>query len=112
MKLMKAIVQEKYGPPEVLQIQESEKPVPMENEVLVKVHATTVTKYDCWLRSATAPPGFGLLMRLATGVRKPKQPILGTEFSGVVETVGKDVAQFNIGDKVVGYTGMSLGECL
>jgi NADPH:quinone reductase-like Zn-dependent oxidoreductase len=109
MKLMKAIVQEKYGPPEVLHIQEIEKPVPMENEVLVKVHATTVTKYDCWLRSATAPPGFGLLMRLATGARKPKQPILGTEFSGVLEAVGKDVSQFNIGDKVVGYTGMSLG---
>ncbi|MFW9888415.1 MAG: NAD(P)-dependent alcohol dehydrogenase [Candidatus Thorarchaeota archaeon] len=106
---MKAIVTTKYGPPEVLQILEIKKPTPKENEVLVKVHASTVTKYDCWSRSATAPPGFGLLMRLATGVRKPRQPILGTEFSGEVEAVGKDVTLFNIGDNVVGYTGMSMG---
>jgi NADPH:quinone reductase-like Zn-dependent oxidoreductase len=106
---MKAIAYERYGPPEVLQLKDVEKPTPKENEVLVRVRATTVTKYDCWLRSATAPPGFGLLMRLATGIRRPKQPILGTEFSGEIEEVGKDVTQFSKGDNVVGYTGMSLG---
>ena len=106
---MKAIVYEKYGPPEVLRIKEIEKPIPEENEVLIKVHASTVTKYDCWQRSSTAPPGFGLLMRLATGVRSPKQPILGTELSGVIEEVGKDVTLFTKGDQVVVYTGMSLG---
>ena len=105
---MKAIVYEKYGPPEVLQLKEIEKPTPRDNEVLISVHATTVTKYDCWMRSCTAPPGFGLLMRLASG-RKPKQPILGTELAGEIEAVGRDVTRLKAGDEVYGYTGMNLG---
>lgn len=109
VKIMKAIVSTKYGPPEVLQILEIKKPTPKENDVLIKVHATTVTKFDCWQRSATAPPGFGLLMRLATGVRGPKQPILGTELSGEIIEVGKDVTLFAVGDQIVAYTGMGLG---
>ena len=84
---MKAIVYEKYGPPEVLQLKEIEKPVPEDHEVRIKIYATSVTKYDCWMRSCTAPPGFGLLMRIASG-RKPKQPILGTELAGEIEAVG------------------------
>ena len=96
---MKAVVCTKYGPPEVLQLTEVPKPIPKDNEVLVKVHATTVTKYDCWMRSSTAPTGFGLLMRLASGLRKPKQPILGTELAGEIEE----------GDQVFGDTGMSAG---
>jgi NADPH:quinone reductase-like Zn-dependent oxidoreductase len=106
---MKAIVYEKYGPPDVLQLKEVAKPTPKDNEVLIKVHATTVTKYDCWMRSSTAPTGFGLLMRIASGIRKPKQPILGTELAGEIEAVGKDVRLFKECDQVFGDTGMSSG---
>ena len=106
---MKAIVYEKYGPPEVLQIKEIEKPTPKSNEVLVKVHAATVTLFDCWNRSSTAPTGFGIPMRIASGIRKPKQPILGTEFAGEIEAVGKNVTLFRKGDQVFGFTGMSSG---
>jgi NADPH:quinone reductase-like Zn-dependent oxidoreductase len=105
---MKAIVYEKYGPPEVLQLKEVEKPTPMDNEVLIRVHATTVTKYDCWMRSSTAPPGFWLPSRIASGFRKPKQPILGTALAGEIEAVGKDGKLFNKGDQVYGFTS-SLG---
>jgi NADPH:quinone reductase-like Zn-dependent oxidoreductase len=106
---MKAIVYEKYGPPDVLQLKEVAKPIPKDNEILVKVYATTVTKYDCWCRSSTAPTGFGLLMRIASGIRKPKKPILGTELAGEIEAVGKDVELFKEGDQVFGDTGMSSG---
>ncbi|MFX0044041.1 MAG: NAD(P)-dependent alcohol dehydrogenase [Candidatus Hodarchaeota archaeon] len=106
---MKAVVCTKYGPPEVLQIQEVEKPNPKANEVLIKVYATSVTLYDCWQRSGTAPPGFGFLYKLATGFRKPRQPIFGTELAGEIETVGKDVKLFKNCDQIFAYTGMSLG---
>jgi len=106
---MKAIVYEKYGPPDVLELRDVPKPTPKDNEVLVRVCATTVTKYDCWCRSSTAPTGFGLLMRMASGIRKPKQPILGTELAGEIEAVGKDVRLFKEGDQVFGDTGMSSG---
>jgi NADPH:quinone reductase-like Zn-dependent oxidoreductase len=106
---MKAAVCLKYGPPEVLQIKEVEKPVPKDNEILVKVYATTVTKYDCWTRSGTAPPGFGFLMKLATGIRRPKQPIFGTELAGRIESVGRNVKKFKKGDKIVAYLGMNQG---
>jgi len=105
---MKAILCTKYGPPDVLQLREIEKPTPKDNEVLIKVYATTVTLYDCWQRSCTAPSGFGFLNRLASGLRKPRQPILGTELAGEIETVGKDVKLFRKGDQVFGFTG-SLG---
>jgi NADPH:quinone reductase-like Zn-dependent oxidoreductase len=105
---MKTIIYQKYGSPEVLQLSEEEKPTPQDNEVLIKVYATSVTKYDTWMRSCTAPPGFNLLMRIASG-RIPKQPILGTELSGEVEAVGKEVTRFQRGDAVFGYPGMKLG---
>ena len=105
---MKAMVYEEYGLPDVLHLKELEKPVPKGDEALIKIHATTVTKYDCWVRSCTAPPGFGLLMRIASG-RKPKQPILGTELAGEIEALGKDVTRFKVGDQVYGYPGMNLG---
>ena len=105
---MKAIVYEKYGPPEVLHLKDVGKPTSKDNEVLIKIYATSVTKYDCWMRSCTAPPGFGLLMRIASG-RKPKQPILGTELAGEIEAVGVDVTRLKVGDQVFGYPGMNLG---
>lgn len=105
---MKAMIYEKFGPPEVLQLKEVGKPAPKEDEVLINVRATSVTKYDCWVRSCTAPPGFKLLMRLASG-RVPRQPILGTELAGEVEAVGSGVTRFKAGDRVYGYTGMKMG---
>lgn len=105
---MKAIVYEEYGPPQVLHLKEVEKPAPKENEVLIKVHAITVTKYDCWVRSRTAPPGFGLLLRISSG-REPKQPILGTELAGEIVGVGTGVTRLKEGDQVFGYPGMNLG---
>jgi NADPH:quinone reductase-like Zn-dependent oxidoreductase len=105
---MKAIVYHKYGPPDVLQFSEVEKPNPKEDEVLVKIHATTVTKYDCWARSSTTPPGFWLPSRIASGFRKPKITILGTDLAGEIESVGKAVKRFKKGDQVFGFTS-SLG---
>jgi NADPH:quinone reductase-like Zn-dependent oxidoreductase len=106
---MKAVVYERYGPPEVLQINEVARPTPKNSEVLVKVHAVTVTTYDCWVRSCTAPTGFWLPMRIASGIRRPKQPVLGTDLSGDVEAVGEGITRFKPGDQVVGYLGMNLG---
>ena len=95
---MKAVVYEQYGPPEVLQFREVEKPVPKDNEVLIKTHAATVTTGDWRLRSLNAPYGFRFLMRLMFGFSRPKQPVLGSELAGVVEAVGKDVRKFKVGD--------------
>ena len=94
---MKAIIYEKYGPPEVLQLKEIETPVPKENEVLVRVKATTVTPVDCVFRS-----GKQVAARMFTGLTKPKNPILGNELSGVVEAVGNNVESFKPGDEVFG----------
>jgi NADPH:quinone reductase-like Zn-dependent oxidoreductase len=101
---MKAIVYTKYGPPDVLQLKEVEKPTPKENEVLIRVHATTATLYDCWARSSTAPPGFWLFSRIGSGLRTPKQPVLGTELAGEIEAVGKGVTLFKKGDQVFGFS--------
>ncbi len=106
---MKAIVYDKYGPPEVLQLKEVEKPTPKANEVLIKIYATTVTKYDCWTRSCTAPTGFGLLNRIASGIRKPKKPIIGMELAGEIEEVGKTVKLFKSGDQVFGFSIVNMG---
>jgi len=108
MSQMKAIVYEEYGAPQVLHLKEVEKPAPKENEVLIKVYATTATKYDCWVRSNTTPPGFGLLMRISSG-REPKYPILGTELAGEIEAVGANVTRLKVGDPVYGFCGMNLG---
>jgi len=106
---MKAIVYTKYGPPDVLQLKEVDRPIPKDNEVLVKVYATTVTKYDCWSRSCTAPTGFWLPSRIASGIRKPKITILGIELAGEIESIGKDVKKFKEGNQVYGFTGESMG---
>jgi NADPH:quinone reductase-like Zn-dependent oxidoreductase len=105
---MKAVLYEKYGSPDVLHLEDIEKPTPKDNEVLIKVFASSVTKYDCWARSSTAPPGFGLLSRLTSGIRKPKQPILGTELAGEIESAGKTVKRFKKGDQVFAFL-MNLG---
>ncbi len=106
---MKAIVYERYGPPDVLQLKEVEKPTPKDNEVLIKTHATTVTSGDWRVRSLNVPAGFGLIMRLVFGVSRPKQPILGTELAGVVESVGKDVRKFKVGDQVFAFSDAAMG---
>lgn len=106
---MKAIVYDKYGPPSVLKVKEIEKPTPTDNEVLIKVLASTVTRYDCWARSCKAHTAFGFLMRMWFGIRKPKKPILGTELSGEIEAIGKNVKRLKIKDPVYGYPGMNLG---
>jgi len=96
---MKAVVFDRYGGPEVQRIEEVERPVPKEDEVLVKVHATTVTRSDCGIRGAK--PFF---IRLFFGLRRPKQRVLGTELSGEVAAVGAAVTQFAVGDHVFGST--------
>ncbi len=101
---MKAIVATKFGPPEVLQLVELEKPAPKDNEILVKVRAATVNAGDSRMRSFNVPPLFWLPARMTLGFRKPKNPIYGMELAGDVEAVGKDVKQFKIGDRVFGST--------
>jgi NADPH:quinone reductase-like Zn-dependent oxidoreductase len=91
---MKAIVYTKYGPPEVLQIKEVEKPVPKDNEVLIRVYATTVHIGDARMRSFTVPALFWLPMRIYLGLIKPRRKILGQELAGEIESVGKDVKMF------------------
>lgn len=97
---MKAIVYKRYGPPDVLELKQVEKPIPKENEILVKVKATTVTVADIRSRSFTVPPAFWLPARITLGIRKPKKEILGMELAGEVELVGQNVKRFKQGDQV------------
>ena len=106
---MKAIAWTKYGSPEVLKLNEFEKPSPKNEEVLVKVYASSITTGDCRLRAFKVPMGFWLPTRLVFGLTKPRKPIPGTDISGEIESVGKDVRLFKEGDKVYGTTGMKLG---
>ncbi len=106
---MKAIVYSQYGPPEVLEQQEVEKPIPKDHEILIKIHATTVTVADFRVRSFTVPPSFWLPARLMLGLRKPKRTILGVELAGEVESVGKDVTRFQEGDAVFAATLKDFG---
>lgn len=97
---MKAVVYTKYGPPEVLKVKDVVKPHPKDNDVLVKIHATTVTTADYRARGFKVPPFFWLPARLMLGPIKPRKPILGMELSGEIEAVGKDVKLFEKGDKI------------
>src|SRR5512144_216828 len=102
--MMKAIVYTQFGAPEVLKLVEVEKPVPKDNEVLVRVHATTVTVADSRVRSFTVPASYWLAARIVLGILKPKQAILGAELAGEIESVGKDVKRFRPGDRVFAST--------
>lgn len=106
---MKAVVYRQYGGPEVLRFTEVATPVPKDDEVLIKIHATTVTAGDWRMRSLDVPKGFGLLSRLALGVTGPRQPILGTELSGVITGIGKAVTKFKQGDAVFAFPGIRMG---
>jgi len=107
---MKAIVWTKYGPPDVLELGEVEKPAPKDNEVLIRIYATTVTAGDCEMRSLKMPVYLSLPMRLWRGLLKPRRnSILGTELAGEIEAVGKDVKHFQEGDQVFGSAGLGLG---
>jgi NADPH:quinone reductase-like Zn-dependent oxidoreductase len=107
---MKAVVYTKYGLPDVLQLKEVEKPIPKDDEVLIKVHAAEATKADCELRSFNFPvKWFWLPLRIAMGLIKPKKQILGGYFAGEVESVGKDVLKFKKGDQIFGTTKLRMG---
>ncbi len=101
---MKAVIYTKYGPPEVLQFKEVEKPSPTDNEVIIKIHAATVNRTDCGFRSSEY-----FISRFFSGLFRPKNKILGNEFAGEIEAVGKNVTSFNIGDKVFGYNDTKFG---
>jgi NADPH:quinone reductase-like Zn-dependent oxidoreductase len=107
---MKAIVYKRYGPPEVLQIDEVERPAPLEDEVLIKIFAAEATKSDCEMRSFKfAVKWFWLPLRIALGIKKPKRQILGGYFAGEVESFGKDVSRFSAGDQVFGSAQLRMG---
>lgn len=103
---MKAMVYTEYGPPDVLQLKDVEKPAPKDKEVLVRVYASTVTSGVLWARSGKHPDSklFTLALRLMFGIRRPRKTILGYEFSGEIESTGRDVRRFRTGDKVFGTT--------
>ena len=106
---MKAIAWTNYGSPEVLKLVELEKPTPKKDEVLIKIHASSVTAGDCRLRAFNVPTGFWLPTRLVFGVTKPRNKISGMDVSGEIESVGSEVTLFKPGDLVYGTTGMKLG---
>jgi NADPH:quinone reductase-like Zn-dependent oxidoreductase len=106
---MKAVICPKYGLPEVLQLQEVSKPMPKDSQILVKIVATAVNSGDVRVRSFDVKGFMKVVMRLVLGISKPRKPILGTVFSGVVETVGDKVSKFKVGDKVFGMTGFKFG---
>lgn len=106
---MRASVWTRYGPPEGLRLEEVAKPSPKSGELLIKIHATTVTAGDCELRGLRFSLGLRLLVRLIVGLSRPRRKILGQELAGEVEAIGKDVTRFRPGDQVFGTTGFRFG---
>jgi NADPH:quinone reductase-like Zn-dependent oxidoreductase len=101
---MRAAVRTRYGPPDVVRVVEVEKPAAKDNEVLVRVHATTVNRTDCGLRAAKP-----FIYRFFLGLRRPRLTVLGNEFAGLVEAVGTGVRSFEVGDRVFGFSGTWFG---
>ncbi|MBN1822106.1 MAG: NAD(P)-dependent alcohol dehydrogenase [Prolixibacteraceae bacterium] len=106
---MKAYICTKYGPPEVLKLQEVKKPVPKDDEILIKIKATTVNAADARIRGAVFPSIFNIPVRLALGIKGPRNKILGLEIAGVVEAIGEKASRFKPGDEVFGSTGTKMG---
>ena len=106
---MRAIVCTDYGPPEVLRLTETAKPAPKDNEVLIRIRATTVSQADCELRRFDFPLWVWVPIRLTFGITRPRQPVLGQELAGEIESVGADVTSFAQGDRVFAATGIGLG---
>ena len=107
--MMKAIVCTKYGPPEVLQLKDVEKPTPRKNEVCIKIFATAVTASDCLIRRADLPGYLRLMRGLTIGFAKPRKPIFGAVVAGEIESAGKDIKRFKKGDQVYGFAGLGMG---
>ena len=106
---MKAITYHRYGSPDVLELEEIPKPVPGDDEVLIKIHAATVGTWDCEGRSFSFPLWFWLPLRIAMGIRTPRWPVLGQDLSGEIEAVGRDVTRFKPGDAIFASTGLGFG---
>ena len=106
---MKAVVFEQYGSPEVLHLTDIQKPIPKSNEVLVRIHATSVTAEDPKMRGFNHPSLLKIPVGLMFGFRKPKYPVLGIELSGVIESVGSNVRKYKVGQHIFGYTGLNFG---
>lgn len=106
---MRAFIYRRYGGPDVVELSEVPKPVPRDNEVLVRIRATTVTSGDWRVRTMCVPTGLGIIARLAFGFTRPRQPIMGSELAGTIESVGKDVTRFCVGDEVFGFPGGAMG---
>jgi NADPH:quinone reductase-like Zn-dependent oxidoreductase len=108
---MRAVVYDRYGPPDVQRLEEIEQPVPRNKDVLVKVHATTVNRLDAATREANrrSGPAVSFLSRLVFGIRRPRQRVLGSEFAGEVVATGRAVREFAVGDHVFGITGLAFG---
>jgi NADPH:quinone reductase-like Zn-dependent oxidoreductase len=106
---MKAVVCTRYGPPEVLRVQELATPVPRKNEVRIRIRATTVTSSDCYVRGLDLSPAYRLMARLALGWNAPRQPVLGMVLSGEVDSVGPDAKSFEVGQPVFGFNQRRFG---
>ena len=100
---MKAVVCTRYGPPEVLRVEERATPVPRQNEVRIRIRATAVTSSDCYVRGLNLSPAYRLMARLALGWNAPRQPVLGMVLSGEVDSVGLDARSFDVGEPVFGF---------
>jgi NADPH:quinone reductase-like Zn-dependent oxidoreductase len=108
---MKAVLCTQYGPPEVLQLRDVKRPIPKDREILIKIRATAVTSSDCFVRSAipSAPLAFRIIFRIAVGITRPRNPILGLVLAGEVEQTGKAVTRFRAGDRVYAFTKFRFG---
>lgn len=109
METMKAVICTKYGPPDVLKLSQSKKPIPQEDELLIQIGATSVTNSDLFIRSSKVAPQLVIPFRLMMGIWKPRKEIIGEVFAGFVSAVGSKIRRFRVGDPVYGLTGFSLG---